>query len=738
MSANECAMFGGLRTWIRASCVVATLAMACDTKTAADPFPNVRPAPPRTDTGGNDSGADPVFIDDDQGPVGSPLDPTLGGRCLDDDQCDDGIECTFDSCDLSVRRCRFRPDDARCQDGLYCNGSEVCSPGLGCRRGEPVSCADQNPCTIDRCIEEGQSCERKLRDVDGDGDPDAHCVDEGGDCNDQDATVSSAHSEICDNGKDDDCDGVVDEPDCRRPQHDGCADALVVDGPGSFQISLEAAGVDAASSCSEPGAPDVFVEVAVAEASDVLVSMASERSAFSAAWFAACEDAAEEIACSVSQRASSGGGDRLRLLLRGAEAGRYWLALFGADRTRLELEVEFLPASTPPRNESCEGAARLSAGNPQLVDLDGALADHESACGSGLGELVYEFELDDPSDVRLFAVARDAASEAMLSLRSEACAALRDELACSVRGDAGLFRRGLPPGRYFVAVAAALGGRHELTLLVEPTATSPAGESCTDPLPLPLGRVVDVDLGRYGDALMTSCQPAGRDAILALQLEERSDVLLKQRASAGDRAAVSLLGLACDQQLACTSGTAPPLRAVAHDLVAGEYRVVVESETGSPVQVLALSRPARAPIVVVGADDCDAPQDVPEFGGFFVGNTTDLGRDFTASCDVANAASGGAPDQLLRLEVNEPSLLVLDGLGSSYEAIINLRRGPDCPGREVPLSCASPPDDSAYVEAFVEPGVYYIQIDGFAGAEGQWNLEVFVLPQPQLADSSDD
>jgi hypothetical protein len=47
-------------------------------------------------------------------------DPYLGGPCVDDAQCDDGIACTYDSCDEALGRCRNVPDDTQCQDGLYC------------------------------------------------------------------------------------------------------------------------------------------------------------------------------------------------------------------------------------------------------------------------------------------------------------------------------------------------------------------------------------------------------------------------------------------------------------------------------------------------------------------------------------------------------------------------------------------------------------------------------------------
>src|SRR6185503_20015762 len=95
-------------------------------------------------------------------------DPTLGGPCLDDGQCDDGIECTTDHCDLELSRCRFTPDPSSCQDSVFCDGEEICDPKLGCRDGDPVTCSDDVSCTIDTCIETTHECKHTARDADGD------------------------------------------------------------------------------------------------------------------------------------------------------------------------------------------------------------------------------------------------------------------------------------------------------------------------------------------------------------------------------------------------------------------------------------------------------------------------------------------------------------------------------------------------------------------------------------------
>ena len=92
-----------------------------------------------------------------------------GGRCAGGTslRCDDGISCTVDECVEATRSCTTTPVDARCDDGRFCNGPEVCAP-MGCTVREPVICDDMNRCTIDACDDAARMCVFAERDADGD------------------------------------------------------------------------------------------------------------------------------------------------------------------------------------------------------------------------------------------------------------------------------------------------------------------------------------------------------------------------------------------------------------------------------------------------------------------------------------------------------------------------------------------------------------------------------------------
>src|SRR5688572_1633229 len=221
----------------RAIIVAGAVLAGCDGTPPDNPFVTTG------STGGNAQGSG----------GGTVVDPELGEPCIEDAQCDDGIDCTSDSCDGAFDRCRYHPEPAPCDNGVHCDGTEVCDGKLGCIPGPPFDCGDDNVCTIDTCVEESQSCRNDPRDADDDGDPDAHCPP-GGDCDDNDPNVSSQAEEVCDNGIDDDCDETVDEDECASPENDTCLDALLIEASGTYTMSTYGAAAEYPTSCSPPGA----------------------------------------------------------------------------------------------------------------------------------------------------------------------------------------------------------------------------------------------------------------------------------------------------------------------------------------------------------------------------------------------------------------------------------------------------------------------------------------------------
>ena len=72
--------------------------------------------------------------------------------------CNDGVACTTDSCNEGTDSCNNTANNAACSDGLFCNGSETCHATLGCQAGTAPNCNDGVACTTDSCNEGTDSC----------------------------------------------------------------------------------------------------------------------------------------------------------------------------------------------------------------------------------------------------------------------------------------------------------------------------------------------------------------------------------------------------------------------------------------------------------------------------------------------------------------------------------------------------------------------------------------------------
>jgi hypothetical protein len=310
------------------------------------------------------------------------------------------------------------------------------------------------------------------------------------------------------------------------------------------------------------------------------------------------------------------------------------------------------------------------------------------------------------------------------------CALPADELGCQMGQAPHVMRHALPAGTYYVAVSASAPTVAMVTVeLAAPTSPS-ADETCVGSPALAPNHTLPVALGSHQDDVDLGCITGAPDAAYALDLAGPSDVLLVERFAQGDKGAVGLATPVCNAAtaLGCSLGYTSPARFSKRNVPAGSYRVVAESQLGEDVELTAFVRPAVPPTVVPFADGCADAFAIPPAGGFFQGNTANANADFSAGCDVGGVSGGGARDQLLSLELAAPKRVILDMTGSSYSTVLDVRRGPACPGIEVLHGCAvgyqSP---RSYLDLQLDAGTYFIQIDGLQLDEGQWFLDVRVV-----------
>jgi hypothetical protein len=186
---------------------------------------------------GDVAGADGAADDAPRADAG--LRPSAVARlpCTADSECDDGIPCTLDSCEIvpGGRRCTYTARPA------MCGATETCDIRMGCRPGRvcatAADCADTDPCTLEEsCRPDSRTCVYGSV-LDGDRDGFAPRACSGGDCDDSRAAVRPGEAETC-NGTDDNCDGRNDEGTARDLCGDGAsctsASICVLDAPEDF------------------------------------------------------------------------------------------------------------------------------------------------------------------------------------------------------------------------------------------------------------------------------------------------------------------------------------------------------------------------------------------------------------------------------------------------------------------------------------------------------------------------
>jgi hypothetical protein len=655
----------------------------------------------------------------------------LGNPCLEDGQCNDAIDCTFDTCNRAVGRCQNVPDDSRCQNDVFCDGVEICDSMLGCRRGQSMTCGDERVCTIDRCLEQKKVCEHIDRDADGDGSPDGRCV-AGGDCDDTDPTVFTGHAEICANRKDDDCDGEIDESSCQTPIHDTCLDPLLVQDGGVFEMDTTAAAYDYGGTCApaQPaGRRDLVAALELTEARDIDVVVEAPAGALAVGIAGQCDRLATELVCAPGIVGPLG-NVLARARVRNLAPGSYPLYVWADRDEKIVLRVNYAPPSAPPTNESCGTAAPIAPGTAVFTNLTGAKKDVASRCAFASGDLVYTFDLAAPADVAAFATSTDGLGVPVISLRRAACARVEDEIACGTATTARAFARALPAGQYYIGVAASAPTEVRIDLDVAPVTPPPSDERCDTAPRIEPNRTVPISLYDHTNDIDFTCSdPGAVDAVYAIELAEASDVLLLTRFSAGDVASVALADAACSvPPLACAKDAGTPVRASRRNVPAGNYRAVVETRAGNPVELTALVRKAVAPSLVPFADTCDTAPVVAESGGFFQGTTANARPDYSAACDATGPGPGGAPDQMLRLVLSQRRRVIFDMQGSSYATLLDIRKGDACPGVEVMRGCAAGyVAQRSFLDLTLDPGNYWVQIDGYNGEQGAWFLDVRVI-----------
>jgi hypothetical protein len=635
-----------------------------------------------------------------------------------------------------------------------------------------ASACDRITCAgTERCNFVTSRCEPFEADA---GDPSACAAD----------TDCPATAKWCDPGSlscvecrgDDDCPTGLCDPAPRAcvAQPDTCQTARQVDlstGSATVRGNTARAIDDFKAACAMPGsaAPDLVYSFTLAGPRRVVaVATPAPGSVFRPvlALRSSCDatDPASNLQCSFM----APGEVAVRLSAELA-AGTYWLWVDADGNSAGSFELT-LTAEVPALGDTCQSPFVIPPFTAQTElsgDTRGAQNDAEGSCAGARGaDVVYRLDLTAASRVTAELVPETAGFAAALYLRRAPCgsAQLASQLGCVSAGAAAphplvLDVPRLEPGSYYFFVDGDLGadskpsaGAFKLKLALAPPLGTPANDTCAGAEP------IDPPVGGYGLTSLSGttafavsdgagCGGSGPDVVYSLTVPGPRRLNLRAAPAAGS-ALVPVLYLrkpgACDSEaaldsLGCNVASQPgsPASLWVPQLAAGTYFVWVDGAAGSKgafhltVELLA---PSSAP----PNDTCASAQLLfPASGPVTVtGTTTGATVDANLSCTLP-LSSSNSPDVVYEIAVPSLQSLALDlqaAAGSTLLPVMALRRPGACPSGaptdELVCGFGDPEfsDRAVYNLPALDPGSYFLWVDGDLGSQGAFSLRASLGP----------
>jgi hypothetical protein len=407
--------------------------------------------------------------------------------------------------------------------------------------------------------------------------------------------------------------------------------------------------------------------------------------------------------------------------------GVYYAVVDGFPGATGEFSIELRLAEVKTEAEVCAAAAPLVFGQAAHSDnSDGSYAFQATCANGATGpEHVRKLTVDAKTRVR---ISQQSDFDGVLHLRS-VCDRSTSELACNDDYDSvnrSLITAVLDPGDYFVisdGFGADRPSSGSYSVLAEAAPAQGSGadaDSCAAPGSMSDAEPVQVDTFEAVDDFQGSCGGAGApDTVYRLDLSKRSRVRMSTSHAQFD--GVMYVRSRCDggEEKICRqfpmARNPAALGSLDVVLERGTHYVVVDGQR--PDAFGAVQLDVTATDVVALERECEsAPILVP---GRTISGTTEGRPDaFRASC-AGEAQSG---DVVYRIRLKKRSHVEVN-VSTSYDAALHLRRS--CLDDASEIDCNDDHGDNRHsrVEATLEPGTYYVVVDGFrTGNEGSYEL----------------
>jgi hypothetical protein len=651
------------------------------------------------------------------------------------DPCDDGIECTVETCSEASVSCDTVLDHDVCSDDDACNGRELCQPVTGCAGGASPECDDGSECTIDSC-EPATGCVNAIPDADGDGYGDGLCGGE--DCNDDPLTgvmINPAAMEDCGNGFDDDCDGVRDFRDTSCvPTNDACSSATIMPGPGRYSGAMRMLRSDYTLSCGS-GGTDAVYRFSIDTPRDVVVtvtggSMFGGTMTVALRRFDQCTSGPDERCFSATSPV---------VHARSLPAGEYAVIVKGDSGAIFDVVLDLSDPTPAPRTDVCDGMTLdVSGGGLVTGFFDEARDDYTLSCNrsSGARDVALRFVIPPGPDKDVTISSTGGGfTEQYLGLSTD-CSTSAAMIACVPGfGPTSLRRRGLPPGTYYVLLEssdpAAVMWSVRVTM-VDAVPRTP-GDACSSTLDI-TDRTASVDVAMMENDGGNSCNPdpSSVDAFFHFDVPAGGADVTVTTTIPGFGFGSSSVSRECGvfgAELQCRNSGSP----IVHrwlSLAEGRYYVTGTSGMrGGGFGMMMATAIIDTPPTPIPANDRCAPPPAGSGPTRLTSGTAVRSSLVDYGDDVMTCLSD-APDAYFSIDVAAPSVLtVIASPGTGWFGGIGLSMGPSCAdAASIACNVGRPPTPAALSEE-VGVGTYIIVVESESAVPaGEFTVTAIVSP----------
>lgn len=452
-----------------------------------------------------------------------------------------------------------------------------------------------------------------------------------------------------------------------------------------------------------------------------------------------CTDAGSEIACNddvTTRTPTRSGAMRPSKIDEVLDAGTYYVFVDGYEDAEGTFKITVASREVPTLAQACQRALPLTA-SAQISGSTSTSFDHARAkCGDEAkgADVVYRLDVPQKSRVR---VTEHADFPKVVHVRKR-CAEADSEVGCatdSVESEDAAFTGVLEAGQYAVFADSSTNeqsGHFTLRAEVGPEQGSgTSGESCPDATPITGIQNVTIDGDTFAahDDVTAKCGgPGGADVVYRFDVAKRSRVRVRMLGEEGSH--VFALARSCTEaqaQVACGA-------TVEEVVQPGTYYLLVDAKNASSFGKFRF----ELRVGEVGPQEaaCRAPQELRP-NTTVQGTTIGAGDKFTTTCG-GPVQGQSSPDRMYKIVVAARSRVKLELSTPTWDGVLALRRS--CldtaatgRGNTNVVECNNDSNDEhhAKVEKVVEPGTYFVHVDGHqSGNQGPFSLLYTSTPVP--------